>query len=1331
MIRHMVLWSGFLLLALSLPAQAHNGAVALAMPVEGITIDGDLSDWPQGMRRYPILAVTYGDRLKNTADLKASVRFGYNPREQALYLGIEVEDDSVVEKAQGALDYNTQDGCEVWLNAAHQSADQDSGDLGRRLEALAQWVLWGNSRSQYYAAKAEDAKVEMRWGEKGYCYEWRIALGERGQQVPNRSVGIYLVVADKDGDGSFTWVVWGEGFPYSPEGWGDVVLVAKEGVGKLQGRVRWEDEEEGRSLGRVGIRSQAAESLRVSLKTDSAGGYEVEMPPGVYRVEAGYRRQQTAAAEVEVKEGETAPVAEMSLARPPLGKSVPAGPGIRVLAGPGTRQGVWYNLDVPDGLSSMTVTGMLEDRKGDLWFATAQGQGLSHYDGRYFITFTAKDGLGGHFLTTVFEDRAGSIWIGTDGGVSRYDGHEFTNFSTEDGLAANWVPSIFEDKEGQLWFATSSGVSRFDGKRFKTFTTQDGLVSNDVDSILEDREGQLWFGTSGGGVSRYDGKVFKTFTTQDGLANNQVQSILGDREGRLWFGTGGGGVSRYDGKSFKTFTIQDGLADSVVTTILEDREGQLWFGTNGGVSCYDGQQFTTFAKTDGLSTNDIMSSMEDREGGVWFGSWTGGVNRYAGNQFHSFKTDESSQNWVNCITEDRRGNLWFGATGVRLYDGHQLKAFNKQWQTVGAVLEDSKGNLWFGLGSRYSPGYRGGGVVRYDGKEFRTFTVEDGLVLNNVTSILEDREGRLWFGTVQGVSRYDGKEFKTFNTRDGLADNYVSSMVEDRKGQLWFGTVQGVSRYDGKEFKTFTTKDGLADNQVQSVLEDREGRMWFGTRGGGVSRYDGKEWRSGPAALADLRFKTFTTQEGLADNVVYSMMEDREGQLWFGTGGGVSRYDGLVFQNLSRADGLINNQITEILQDRQGNIYLGTADGVTRYRPQRLVPPVMLGDVVADQRYGPVEQLSLPSSQQYLAFEFRCKSYGTRQGQMAYAYQLTGYDKEWRWTREEKVEYTDLPSGEYVFQVKAVDRDLNYSADPATVQVRVHPPYGQLALGGGLALSLIGLVFALGTAVRRRRAFLHEQQARLRAQEALNQELEDELQTAHTLQMDLMPRESPRIAGLDLAGRCIPANHVGGDLFQYFHHGGKLSIALADVTGHAMEAAIPMVMFSGILENQMEQGGTPHDLFARLNRSLHRTLKNRSLVCCVLAELNLSTRALRLASAAFPYPYHFCAATGEITELQVDAYPLGVRPDTRYAVVERQLEPGDCLAFCSDGIIETANAAGDQFGYERTAEVIRRGCQEDLSAEGLLARIIEEAKAFSGEVPQGDDQTVVVLKVAT
>jgi len=474
-------------------------------------------------------------------------------------------------------------------------------------------------------------------------------------------------------------------------------------------------------------------------------------------------------------------------------------------------------------------------------------------------------------------------------------------------------------------------------------------------------------------------------------------SILEDREGYLWFGTQGGGVSRYeargpDGEQFVTFTTEDGLANSNVHSLLEDREGYLWFGTmGGGVSRYDGVQFATFTTEEGLGDNGVMSLLEDREGHLWAGSHEG-VCWYDGTRFTPL--EDLTGKWVWSMVEDRKGDLWFGTWGEGV--------------------------------SRYEA-RRADGADGPDGKEFATFTTEEGLAGNRVLSILEDREGHLWFGTHRGVVRYDGEGFVTFTTQEGLADNRVHSILEDREGHLWLGTGGGASRYDGKEFVTFTTEDGLVDNNVVCILEDREGHLWFGTEGGGVSRYDGKE------------FVTFTTEDGLPHNAVTSILEDREGNVWFGTyGGGVSRYDGLVFQRLSRKDGLVLDTVQQILQDRSGDIWIATEGGVTRYRPHHTPPGIRITDVIADQRYGSVEEIHPPSSQKFIIFEFQGRSFTTRPDGMAYVYRLEGHDPDWKPDYAGRVTYEDLPLGEYTFQVKAVDRDLNYS-EPATVRMSVVP----------------------------------------------------------------------------------------------------------------------------------------------------------------------------------------------------------------------------------------------------------------------------------------------------
>ncbi|MBC8229463.1 carboxypeptidase regulatory-like domain-containing protein, partial [bacterium] len=231
---------------------------------------------------------------------------------------------------------------------------------------------------------------------------------------------------------------------------------------------------------------------------------------------------------------------------------------------------------------------------------------------------------------------------------------------------------------------------------------------------------------------------------------------------------------------------------------------------------------------------------------------------------------------------------------------------------VNAICRAPDGMMWFATG---------GGVSRYNGKDFLNFTTKDGLADNYVNASHCSPDGMMWFATNGGISRYDGKDFLNFTTKDGLSGNYLSAIHCSPDGAMWFGTVyQGVSRYDGKKFVKITTEDGLANNTVFTMHSDQDGVMWFGTRGHGVSRYDGK------------RFINFTPKDGLVDGAVDSIYRDLDGVMWFGTWGGVSRYDENEFINITTKDGLASNDIWAIHRDPDRVMWFGTwGGGVSRY----------------------------------------------------------------------------------------------------------------------------------------------------------------------------------------------------------------------------------------------------------------------------------------------------------------------------------------------------------------------------------------------------------------
>jgi ligand-binding sensor domain-containing protein len=314
-------------------------------------------------------------------------------------------------------------------------------------------------------------------------------------------------------------------------------------------------------------------------------------------------------------------------------------------------------------------------------------------------------------------------------------------------------------------------------------------------------------------------------------------------------------------------------------------------------------------------------------------------------------------NYVVEMFEDSRGHLWFGtmAHGVARYDGQTLRYFTKEdglgGNAVAAIAEDREGHMWFGTHS---------GLSKYDGEGFKNFTVRDGLSHYRVSSILFDRAGRLWVGTWGGVCRYDpstdlgaaGKSFIEFPipTPDVQLFSYQSTMnwvteiMEDERGNIWFGRDgYGACKYDGQSFTHFTTRDGLPSNNVQEILEDRHGNIWFASRvaqkdspdpdartgDGGLCQYDGKIIAQYPKV------------KGLARNEIYTIYEDKTGNIWIGASGvGVYRFDGEHFRlypQTDRPDLTDRLGLQSALEDRNGRLWFGFSGGLFRLAGNAIV----------------------------------------------------------------------------------------------------------------------------------------------------------------------------------------------------------------------------------------------------------------------------------------------------------------------------------------------------------------------------------------------------------
>jgi serine phosphatase RsbU (regulator of sigma subunit) len=570
-------------------------------------------------------------------------------------------------------------------------------------------------------------------------------------------------------------------------------------------------------------------------------------------------------------------------------------------------------------------------------------------------------------------------------------------------------------------------------------------------------------------------------------------------------------------------------------------------------------------------------------------------------------------------------------------------------------------------------------------------------------SVYAASDGSVWFGAYkpkEELGQYGG--FLVFRKVDGQWKHtqyrpsedapYVPyAITQTADGTVWAGLV-GLRQFDGTQW-TQVVESSLPNTAwIQSLYADEAGSLWVGTRTHGIFHFDGKIWAQ------------YTVGEGLPYNRIIDIEKDKNGLMWVSTPRGLARFDGQ-----SWTSNILPDAMTGTLHfDQSGKLWIRNSKVTYTYRPEYDSPETWINFST--------EEVPQPGNT-LISWHALDAWKATPITELLYSYRLDGQD--WSaYKRESKSTYFSLVDGNHTFEVRARDRDFNVDQTPASIQFNVLPPvWKQSWFVGGIFALFALLATSIWQTIR---VF---QRDRLLLNDA-----EKELSTAHDIQMSLMPAESPLIEGVELAGRCITANHVGGDFFQYFEKDGKLSVAMADVTGHAMDAAIPVVMFNGVLDKQMEVGGNIEGIFEGLNRSMHRNLDSRTFVCFTMAEIDAATRMCRISNGGCPYPYHYNASSGKIVELQLDAYPLGVRAETDYDVIEVQPQPGDYVVFCSDGIAETENEAGDQLGYELTQETVQAACVDGLSAEAAIDRILEEVASFSGSVPQGDDMTCVVVR---
>jgi len=278
--------------------------------------------------------------------------------------------------------------------------------------------------------------------------------------------------------------------------------------------------------------------------------------------------------------------------------------------------------------------------------------------------------------------------------------------------------------------------------------------------------------------------------------------------------------------------------------------------------------------------------------------------------------------------EPARGALWVGTSAglneVDLASGKLRSTFTRRdglaSEQVFALAIDAQGYKWIATGA--------GGTSRYKENSgpaaFKTYFPMHGLADYRVFSLAQDARGAVWMGTLAGASRLDRSTGKFTTYAKELVNEWVYGVAVDPKGQVWFATEGGVSMFDGKSWRAWTQSDGIGaprterGNYILAVHAASDGAIWAGTWGGGAAHFDGGKWTS------------LTSKDGLAGDIVYSIAQEADGTLWFGTDAGLSWYDGTKLRSLGPKDGLPGPNVFALAAAPKGEVWAGARGAVVR-----------------------------------------------------------------------------------------------------------------------------------------------------------------------------------------------------------------------------------------------------------------------------------------------------------------------------------------------------------------------------------------------------------------
>lgn len=734
----------------------------------------------------------------------------------------------------------------------------------------------------------------------------------------------------------------------------------------------------------------------------------------------------------------------------------------------------------PYAIKSQSILTLWNDEAGNIWIGHLNGgvSVLERTTGRFLrFPFKEDNTVDWNTITvrSIFQDSRGNLWLGTyNAGTIVFDreykkiAHFCTTCAPDNRRLNNdFVFDFQEDPSGRIWIGTAGkGISLFDWSTdsLHTIHSEEG---NDMDgfakSLCLGTNGNLWVGTEGSGLYEIDLQQLKVIDrflpnpqTGAGLSNRRITDLVPDAHGKLWIATDGGGLNYFDPSTdeWKHYGYQPAFLNSLnsdaLYDLMFDSSNNLWIGTfNGGIN---------------LHKTIFPPFVMDRQ--------------YALERLEGLRS-------VLCLDQDKDGNVWLGTDGgglfqldvrknpVRLVSIEKSANHPPGLNVITSLVSLPDGNLWLGTFARglylYKPG---AGIV----KQFQNIAGDlTSLSHNNVWDLELAPDGGLWIGTLGAGVSYLKPGQNTFmrfqpdpNNKNSISGTQVIDILLDKtRPWLWIATENnGLSRIDHSTTPFHITQYhhnahdtlSLSSEKIRCLYQDEEGTIWIGTENAGLNAYQ----------PANETFHAYSVEDGLPSNMINSIVQGPQGYLWITTQAGIVRWNKKEgrFIKVGSEPFLENNQYNPgaALRLNDGRLILGSTNGYSFILPDQVrentsAPKVVFTEFSLSNQSipiglfegrtilsGPLNDSTTIVRFSYLdkgiQFSFTTTDY-SQPDKNQFAYRLMGFDTTWRFVgpKQRFANYSSLPGGEYILEVKASNSDGAWNTAPRTLKIIVSPPF--------------------------------------------------------------------------------------------------------------------------------------------------------------------------------------------------------------------------------------------------------------------------------------------------